>query len=297
MLGLCTFNFCGDVNALDPLSTNLSMTNTRVSNAIFDHLNITKDVLSDFGVLFPNWDFDTILDANFNGNIDGGNVNLVLDQIKAIRIKRRKTGEFNWVTLKEIPVNSLDSLKFIDRDNLSPSGYEFDYSIVPVMSDNTEGESNITTITTKFDGIFICDADTIMKMYSNIAINRTSVQAIGELQPIGSKYPILMHNSDVDYEKGSVSGRILNSDFLTNKMINRKDIVDETKGLTAFLKNKKPKMIKDWNGNIWLVMITGNPTITSEVSTGVNEVNFEWTERGQYDNQSDLYINNFTDIP
>lgn len=297
MLGLCTLNFCGDMNALDPLSTDLVMTNTKVSNAIFDHLNITKDVLKDFGTSIPVWDFDTILDTNFNGNIDGGNVNLVLDQIKSIRIKRRKAGEFNWVTLKEIPINTIDSLKFIERDNLSPSGYKFDYSIVPVMSDDTEGEANITSILTKFDGVFICDTDTIMKMYSNMTINRTSVQAVGELQPIGSRYPILMHNGDVDYEKGSVGGRVLNSDFLTSKMIDRPDIVDVTKGLTAFLKNKKPKMIKDWNGNIWLVMITGNPTINNNVSTGVNDISFEWTERGQYDNQSDLYINNFTDIP
>lgn len=297
MLGLCTFNFCSDANALDPLSTDLVMTNTRISNAIFDHLNITKDVLKDFGVTFPSWDFDTILDCDFNGNINGGNVDFILDQIKSIRIKRRKTGEFNWVTLKEIPINSLDSLKFIERDNLSPSGYEFDYSIVPVMSDDTEGDANITSILTKFDGVFICDTNTIMKLYSKITMNRTSMQSVGELQPIGSRYPILMHNSDVDYEKGTIGGTVLSSDFLDTKKVDPISIVDNTKGLISFLKNKKPKMIKDWNGNIWLVMITGNPTINTTASTGVNDISFEWTERGQYDNQSDLYINNFTEIP
>lgn len=297
MLGLCLFNLCGDINALDPLATNLSMTNTQVSNAIFDHINITKDVTTDFSTLFPSWNFDTSLDCDFNDNLNGGNVDWILEQLKSVRIKRRKTGTFNWVTLNEIPITSIDNLRFIKTDNLSPSGYDFDYSIIPVMADDTEGEGNITTIKTKFDGIFICDTETIMKVYSNVTMNRTSMQSVGELQPIGGRYPILVHNGDMDYETGTVSGNVLSNDFLTTKVLDRTGVVDNTNLLTKFLKNKKPKIIKDWNGNIWLVVITGTPTINSTPAIGVDNINFNWVERGQYDDQSDLYMNGLTEIP
>lgn len=297
MLGFGIYNFCGDTNALDPLSTNLNMNKSKISNAIFDHVTITKDVLKDFGFEYPTWDFDTILDAPLNGSLAGGNIDYILEQIQSIRIKRRRKGTFNWVSLKEIPVNGLDSLKFISQDAFSPSSYEFEYAVVPVMSDNTEGEYNITTILTQFDGIFVCDVDTIISMYSGITLNRTSNQSVGELQPIGAKYPITINNGDVDYESGTLGATILGTDFITNKKLDPSIITDNTTALMNFLKNKKPKILKDWNGNIWLVMITGNPTISSNVVTGVNSVDFSWSEQGEYDNQYDLYINGLTEIP
>ena len=72
--------------------------------------------------------------------------------------------------------------------------------------------------------------------------------------------------------------------------LSREDIVARRKQIEAFMTNKKPKILKDWNGNIWLIMITGNISLewTNEWGMGLVTFNVPWTEIGQPDNQNDL---------
>ena len=77
---------------------------------------------------------------------------------------------------------------------------------------------------------------------------------------------------------------------LATHEFNREVIKEEARNLVDFLTNKKAKIIKDWNGNIWLVAFTGNPQInyTSGSGMGIIDVRAEWTEIGNANNQKDL---------
>ena len=57
--------------------------------------------------------------------------------------------------------------------------------------------------------------------------------------------------------------------------------------------NKKPKIIKDMNGNNWLVYFTGNPTVTydNNYAQGMLKVSAQWTEVGDPNDKTDLYEN------
>ena len=59
MLSFCGYNFMSDINALDPLATNLNnIDNVQIQNGIFDHFNITRDVTSAYSSALPGlWDF------------------------------------------------------------------------------------------------------------------------------------------------------------------------------------------------------------------------------------------------
>ena len=72
--------------------------------------------------------------------------------------------------------------------------------------------------------------------------------------------------------------------------LNRNDIVKLRKHIGEFLINKSPKIIKDWNGNIFLVMFTENINFSFTNDWGMGLVTFEanWTEIGQPDDQDDL---------
>ena len=78
MIGFIGYNFCADGNALDPTPTNVNnITATRLQNGIFDHFNVTRNVTFDYSSIIPiDWDIDTIMDANFKGNISAGNVDI-----------------------------------------------------------------------------------------------------------------------------------------------------------------------------------------------------------------------------
>ena len=58
------------------------------------------------------------------------------------------------------------------------------------------------------------------------------------------------------------------------------------------------KILKDFNGNIWLVTLSDNLPITyySEVGMGFARVDFNWSEIGDADDGRDLYDNNFVKL-
>ena len=169
MIGFIGYNFCADGNALDPTPTNVNnITTTRLQNGIFDHFNVTRNVTFDYSSIIPiDWDIDTIMDANFKGNISAGNVDQVASGITGIRVKRRVKGTFDWITIKELPVEKSEDLSFVVTDNLNAYNVEYEYAFVPMLGD-VEGNYIIESILSKFEGVFICDADTVFKFMAGV---------------------------------------------------------------------------------------------------------------------------------
>lgn len=295
MIGIVGYNFCSDGNAVDPVPTNVnSITTTRLQNGIFDQYNMMKDVSFDYSAIQPtDWNLDTIMNADFNGTASAGNTENVAHNITGVRIKRRIKGTFDWITIKEIPVSTPDDLIFTVTDNLNAYNVEYEYAFVPTIED-TEGNYIIESILSKFEGVFICDADTVFKFragveYSNNAAN----QQIGVFQPYNRKYPIVVSNSLIGYKTGTIGGWVLPEDFEDDRKIDRSAITKEKELMLNFLTNKKPKVIKDMNGNQWLVYFTGNPSVSYDNSygQGMVKVGAEWTEVGDANDKTDLYEN------
>lgn len=293
MFILCGYNFCEDKNSLDatPMSVD-NFTDTKLTNGIFDHWNVTRDVSSPYTSNIPSvWEYLTVMDANFNGNIEAGNLSETLAEIQGFKIKRRKTDEFNWVTLKYIPIDEMSGLSFVFEDNLAQSGVEYEYGFFPVVGD-IEGNYVSNTIKTKFNGVFICDLDTIYRFYSGVSYGAGKrVQKVGVFEPYGRKYPVVVSNSAIGYDTGSVSGNVLPNNYGKDRKLDAMNMIKERKELNDFLTNKKAKMLKDWNGNIWLMVVTGNPSVDYLSGSGMALANVgaTWTEVGDANNQKDLY--------
>lgn len=295
MIALLGYNFCGDKNAIDPMPTNIcNITETKIENGVFDHFNVTRNVTNDYSTDIPtDWDWETIMDCNFKNNISAGNVDQIAADITGYRLKRRKVGEFEWTTIKEAEIDSLEELSFTFTDNLAMNFTEYQYAYVPMMS-GVEGNYIVDNIYSEFRGVFICDYDTVYKLYSGVGYgNIVQTQQVGVFEPYGKQYPIVISNGSLNYQTGSISGKILPADFEETGNLDRQEIVARKKVLTDFLTNRKPKIIKDWNGGAWLCIITGNPSLKPDNSYGMGvwDFNASWTETGAPDNKSDLFKN------
>ena len=169
MIGLVGYNFYSDGNALDPTPTNINiLTSTKAQNGIFDHFNVSRDTSFDYSTISPtDWNINTLMNADFNGNVSAGNVDQVASGITSIRVKRRIKGTFDWITIREIPVTSSEDLSFVITDNLNAYNVEYEYAYVPMMED-VEGSYIIESIVSKFEGVFICDVDTVFKFYAGV---------------------------------------------------------------------------------------------------------------------------------
>lgn len=292
MLIGCGYNFCADKNALDPSPmTNDIFTTTSIKSGIFDHWNVTKDVASDYSPDIPEgWNPLTIMDANFNGDLNAGNLDYLLSQISGFRIKRRKTTDFNWVTLAYIPMDA-EREQVLYNDNFAVSGTEYEYALVPVLG-NTEGNYITETIGAKFDGVFLCDQDTIYKFYAGARYGASErVQKVGVFEPYGRKYPVVVSNALTNYKTGSFGATILPSDYMRDGDVDRQAIVRERDELVDFLTNKRAKILKDWNGQNWMILVTSNPSISyiDGSGMGIADVAASYVEIGDPNNQTDLY--------
>lgn len=296
MFAICGYDFFRDENTLNPSPIrNAIFTSTKLENGIFSHWYVTRDVNSPYSSEEPTlWEYLTVMDANFNGTLQAGNVGYVLDNIDGIKIKRRKINEYDWITLNYVSAEELGTtLSFTLNDNLNQNDIEYEYAFVPV-SQGIEGNYITNTIKSKFNGVFICDAESIYKFYTNVSYGTNErVQQIGVFEPFGRKYPVVVSNALLNYETGSFKGDILNNDFLQTRKINEKEIVEKRKQIVDFLTNKKAKILKDWNGNFWLIFITDNIQTDYVNNTSMSLVNVEaqWTEVGDANSGNDLYLN------
>ena len=293
MFVICGYDFCADGNSLNPAPILVdSLKNTTLRNGVFDQFYATRDVDSPYSSEQPTaWEYLTVMDANFNGDIEAGNLAASLDSIEGFKIKRRKVNEFDWVTLTYIPKEESLDLSFVFQDNLAQSEVEYEYAFVPIVG-GIEGNYVSNTLKTKFDGVFICDADTIYRFYSGVSYGtQTKVQKIGVFEPFGKKYPVVVSNGVLGYNTGSLRGDIINPDFYRTKALDRIAMVKQKNELLEFLTNKRAKVIKDWNGNIWLCFITNSPTVgyNDNFSMGLGSIDATWTEIGDANNHRDLY--------
>lgn len=295
------YNFFADGNALDSApSVVANVTNSQLTNAIFDHFNLSRNTSMPFSTEKPTeWNFDTILDADFDGNLNGGNVDFLINQIQAVKIKRRIKGTFKWLTMKTIPINTVEDLSFAFIDRLNAYGTEYEYAFVPVLND-VEGDYIINSILSQFNGVFIGDMDSTYKFLYNVKYgNNARNQEVGLFKPLGRQYPVIVANGLLSYESGSVSADILNDDYEETGVFDPVATVAKKDILKDYLTNRKPKILKDWNGNIWLCIITDNVSVNYREGTGMGipNVEFNWVEIGDPNTQMDLYVNGMLDTP
>ena len=293
------YNFFSDGDALNNAPSIVdNVTTVQLTNAIFDHFNVTTNTSTPVSTTIPTvWDYDTVLDASFEGSLDAGNVDFLIEQVSAIKIKRRIQGEFNWLTLKTIPINDVEDLTFVFNDLLNQHNVIYEYALVPVIED-VEGEYIINSILSQFNGVFIGDADTIYKFFYELEYgNNQRNQQIGVFEVLGKQYPVFVANGNLSYETGSVTATILNDDFEQTGLIDRTAITQRKNVIKDFLTNRKAKILKDFNSNEWLVIVNSNISVTykSNYGMGIPSISFNWTEIGDASSQQDLYNNGILD--
>lgn len=270
-----------------------NITTIRLTNAIFDHMNVTKDTSLEYNTTIPtDWDYDTVLDVDFEGNLNASNVEFEISQISALKVKRREKGELNWLTLKTINIDGdVSKMNFTIIDKLNAYDIEYEYALVPVMS-GVEGNYIIQSILSKFNGVFVLDNQQTFKFFYDAQYGTNARnQSVSSFTPLGKKYPVIVSNGILSYDNGTLSATILNDDFETTGILNPVAIVKKKELLKDFLTNKKAKILKDWNGNLWLIFVSSSPKITYKAGAGMKipSIQFDWIEIGDSNNQIDLY--------
>lgn len=310
MIGIVGQNVLLGADSIIPNLTNITNINiVELRNGIFDYLNAVRSVYEDYPVSIPvDWVGTTIMNCTFN-TLNAGNLEFAADNISKILIQRKRIdppyNESTWTTLFEVPIVDQANLNFTFNDVTNVDGAIYQYQLLPIAVQQQGGiEIEIEgtgqpseEVESSFDGVFICDADTFIKLYAGVEYgSMQTIQLTGVHQTLGSQYPIIVANSNTNYHTNSISGTILNKDYGTQNedgsyiSFDRNKIVEAREELDTFLTNKKPKIIKDDNGNIWLVIFTDNINYSffNEWGQGLGNMSATWTEIGDAKSGKDI---------
>lgn len=298
---LMSYNFMTDDSIIDPAPARVPVVNgVQLSNAIFDHLNILNSGTEEYSTEIPlEWTNDTIIDANFKGNINAGNLDYSTEELAGVYIKRRIKGTFAWLTLYDIAMEKAEDLSLTRYDLLNQHGVTYEYAFVPYLKDYTECAYIVKEVESSLDGVFVCSPTAIVKFYGGLSYGAASVaNRTGVFEPLGTKYPIVVSNANTQYYKGSLQSTALSFTQLMDNTFNRVSNTDYLNALTNFLTDKTTKIIKDWNGNIWLIAVLDDASISynNNVGMGLGDVGFSFVEIGSAKDQNSLQTSGFINI-
>lgn len=290
------YSFFGDSTSVLPTPTAVdNITYVELQNGIYDDLYITRNAGDTSPAIQAEWDFDTVLYATFHDITDAGNVTWNLSNTSGLLVKRRETGNGKWMTIAEHPVNSIADFNFIGMDPFARSQAAYQYAVVPVLG-NVEGDYCIAAVNSKFDGIFLVEKDLIYGTpFTADLVNTTRNVPSSVLAIPANKHPVYCSNSIASYDTGACSGTFVYLDPETCRF-DFEHIYSQTEKIMERLSNRKPKILKVYDGRIWLIMVTGNPTDTGKDCIYNRIISFEWAEIEDYKSEKALYWAGLSDI-
>lgn len=269
-----------------------------LENAIFDELYASTKVEENFDGTIPGtWDFDTVLYAEFNGNLTAGNVGFTEDIVESVRIKVKTPKDTKFKTIYIKPINTNEDFAIELLDYGEPVG-DIEYAYVPVISG---GESNyiITKVKSSFENYFLCEKDQSYPMILNAAYNQTVNYESGQVKPLGRKYPVTVVNGNTGYKSGDVECVFVDVPGCEPDVRNNFEYRER---VYEMLTNKQPKILKDCEGNLLMVNVSSpisesDRQYTYKGKDGFYYVKskFSWTECGDAYDIGDLYDNNLID--
>jgi len=294
----------GSVLGVDILSPTLSpsgidgINSITVGNAYINDLYITLDTSYTLGTTIPiSWDSNTKFYAKFDTNLSAGNVDFNLHKLLGsnVLIKRRIKDTFNWITLESFEVTTpQDFNKFNFTDYTAAPKTEYEYALVPI-EDNMEGTYYTSTIIPDTEKLVIVDGT--KELWATILTdgfaNSQRNSPPGVIEPLNSKYPVIVHNGMANYDTVSITAGWFpaEEDNCTLQIGPEFDgwVAKYAKRFMDFLTNKRVKMLKNVDGRMWLCYVTTLPANTARDVYWDREITFGVTEIGDVEDERVLY--------
>lgn len=280
-----------------------NLTSITFKNMVIDDFYVSTNLLYNFDwKLSNNWDYQVMLHAFYtDGETNAGNALFKNSDITSIRLKKRYSGDFDWITIYEAPfnqnVNSLEALNIDYWDYLEPSKKTIEYAYTVVV-DGIESDPVKASVNSKFYYYFLVgqNAEVYPALFNidhSVQLNRESATIVSP----GRKYPYIVTNGIANYYSGNFTATFMPHDEqylpLPENGYNYRNRLDE------FLTDGYAKILKTVDGDIYLISVVGGIQRNNNGSHYENiGSSFEWAEIGDPNNSGDLYDNGFinTDV-
>lgn len=282
-----------------------TITTIKVESTTIDDLYVTSHLLHSFNWVLPNnWDYHIILHALFNdGDMNAGNA--IFRNATKIILKKRIKGTFDWKAIYAREVNtdnnSLSALNIHFDDYLEPNNTDVEYAYTAIIG-GKETDPVLAEAYSRFYCYYLVGQYTddgeqphhkaMFNINHQMQLNRPSNTVVSP----GSKYPYVINNGSSKYYGGTFSVTFMPNDDdmlpVPTKSAQLRNKLDD------FLTDGFPKILKTYDGDIYLAAIIGNITRNNGQHYQNIGSSWEWAEVGDPNSCADLYDYGFinTDI-
>jgi len=275
LLGISTFDYA----ISSPQTRSYSKIKLYGGSTDFDRLHIynTVKVASFISAIDPNisqaWTPDTILLAEFNHSLDGGNVINLPAALTGFQIYRKEAGSSTSTLLTTVPNGTL---QYVDYTTQAYKTYS--YEIVPITDTEIGSPLIPDTIYTDYFGWYLMDYDTPSTVYkfdlnikSGTISNETDVTTYQNYTQKPS-----VAQGERNYIKGEISFMAGEISAVDGTLQQTSDYLTD---LRTFINNQKPKLFKSRKGDVWKILTYGlNVSYTDEIEQQPAMVSFTFCE-------------------
>nr|DAT71133.1 MAG TPA: hypothetical protein [Caudoviricetes sp.] len=170
-------------------------------------------------------------------------------------------------------------------DPYNQSGVVYEYTLYLYDNDGNLLSSTIhSKVYSSFENACVCDPYQLFTLKSGLQYgDYQKVALTGVYEPYGAVYPTIVNNASISYNKGSITVTSLSRSTMTNYRDSGISYLDEVKNremLNSFLTNRRPKILKDTLGSIWVIYVKGgtNNSFNSSLFNAINDTSYDWVE-------------------
>ena len=291
--------FAGDTLCYAPVLVPASAIEAlSIQNAQFLEIFVTESVITDYDGNIPDyWTFETRLHARFKNDLYAGNVDFAESTVEAIKIKKRTSRDTQFQTIFERPILTNEDFAIEFLDYYEPVG-DIEYAYVPVISGG-EGDYIVNRVHSVFHSYFCVEKGISYPLKLDVSTSETFHYEAASVKPMGRKYPITIANGCTGYRSGSMECTFLP----VCRNVGTATPYEYRSRIYEMLTNGKPKLLKGFNGELYMVNIEGNiedssreNVLTSSGLFTLVKSSFQWVECGDAYDAKELYYNGFTDV-
>ena len=273
-LGYSTMQY--QLNTIDPVSYN--KVTIYGGQSIFDKFHIQNIILTNEQIQAINptdnilWQPSTLLLADFDSTLDGGNIVYLPSALVGWKIYRKEVGSEISLLIGEMDAGNRT---FVDYG--VPAYRNFVYEIIPYTVNELGSPIVTNEIFTDFFGWYLMDyinPSIVYKFDLNLTSQEMSNETDVTIYETYTKKPVA-NIGDRDYLKGNVNC-IAGAVNVNNTLYQPIDYLTD---LRSFINNKKPKLLKSRKGNVWKVITYGMPEkFMDELNEQVSTISFNFCE-------------------
>ncbi|MCD3194819.1 hypothetical protein G8S49_05980 [Clostridium botulinum C] len=279
-------NVIGDINKI--IIKDCKMDEIKMDEEILEYIKSKEE-----------WDYNTVMLAKFHNNLSAGNVENNGVKIEKLKLKKRNIENMRWMDVKIFNYDPrIRNYNYQDR--LTEALETYEYAVQP-MTNGIVGEEITKQIESDFESAWIVGKDTQYQLKYNMNLGDfETVRKVNVFEPLGSRYPIVIENGDINYKKTTLKALLVADTTSRGECQGQVDRKSEKKlrqKIERFFNGGQPFIFKDSSGNYMLAKSTLPIKLipNNDLSQQLYEINLDVCEIGDCYNTNLLKQYGFID--